>query len=656
MLEHRGFPFSAIVGQERVKRALLLALVNPKAGGLLIAGARGSAKSVLVRSCGPICGRALHTLPLNITDDMLWGTFDMEQAVKTGSKRFAPGLLARARGGIIYIDEVNLLRSEILKGVLDARDRGINLVERDGLSYAHATDFTVIATMDPDEGVLAEPVLDRFGMYVCTERLQARVARAEIIRRVLAFEKDGEALYALYEAEENALAAAVAVAQRALEQVSLSEAMLLLAAKLCAQGMCQGHRAEYYLLQVAVAAAALAGRSYVLPQDLEEAAGFVLPHRMGVPPEQGVPGDKTEEHAGRKASSGNEEGSCREDDDAEAGSSEARDFGSEDASCKNEESAAAAGQDVAGSNGVKEKAHEEDNFNATSPAHGQEERVDDIETTLPMPAIALELKRGKSARRGSGKRSRTRTDLKQGRYVRAEVRARITDIALDATIRAAAPYQRVRCGNGCAITIRKCDLRQKVREKRIGNTFLFAVDASGSMGARRRMAAVKGAILQMLEEAYQKRDLVGMLAFRRQQAELLLPPTRSVELAHKCLAVMPTGGKTPLAAGLALALLVLLRLKRQELEPEPVLILLTDGRANASATGEDPVAEAVKIAAKIRQAKISAVVIDTEADYLKLGIAAKIASAMGAAYYSLQSISKEDVIRIAASSGGDGLK
>lgn len=655
MRERGFFPFSAVVGQERVKRALLLALVNPRAGGLIIAGARGSAKSVLVRSCGPVCRRAVYTLPLNITDDMLWGTFDIEHAVKTGSKRFAPGLLARASGGIIYIDEVNLLRSEILKGVLDARDRGINQVERDGMSYTHTTDFTVIATMDPDEGVLAEPVLDRFGMYVCTERVLDPVARADIMQRVLAFEKDREALLALYEAKENALAAAVAKAQRTLEQVTVSEAMLLLAAKLCAKGMCKGHRAEYYLLQAAVAAAALAGRSYVLPQDIEEAAGFVLPHRMCTPLEPSAPEDETEERTQQAASGDGKECSGCEDDDEGAGNDAARDFDSEDVPQTTEGSTAAACPNGAGSNKKRGKENEKDNSSPNSPANGEDERVDGIET-MRMPAIALELKRGKSVRRGSGKRSRTRTALKQGHCVRAEARNQITDIALAATIRAAAPYQKLRRGNGCAVTIRKCDLRQKVREKRIGNIFLFAVDASGSMGARRRMAAVKGAVLQLLEEAYQKRDLVGMLAFRRRQAELLLPPTRSVELAQKCLAVMPTGGKTPLAEGLALALLVLARLKKQMLEPDPVLILLTDGRANSSATGEDPVAEAIRVASKIRQAKIAAVVIDTEAAYLKLGIAAKIASAMGAAYYSLQSISKEDVIRIAANCGGGGLE
>ena len=256
-------------------------------------------------------------------------------------------------------------------------------------------------------------------------------------------------------------------------------------------------------------------------------------------------------------------------------------------------------------------------------------------------------------RRGSGKRSATKTDLKQGRYVRAELpKTKVEDLAFDATIRAAAPYQRMREANGCALNIQKEDLRQKVREKRIGNTFLFAVDASGSMGARERMGAVKGAIFYMLQDAYQKRDRVGMITFRRQQAEVLLPITRSVDLAQKRLAEMPTGGKTPLADGLATALLTIAKLNKKDSELEPILVLVTDGRANAvEENGGDPVEAAIKMAEKIRKAKITSVVIDTENDFIKLGVAKKVAQAMGASYYNLRQLSKEHILRIVRNLG-----
>ena len=262
--------------------------------------------------------------------------------------------------------------------------------------------------------------------------------------------------------------------------------------------------------------------------------------------------------------------------------------------------------------------------------------------------MLLDLGKDRNVRRGSGKRSVTKTDLKQGRYVRAEQpKSKVTDLAFDATIRAAAPYQRLREDNGCALNIKEEDLRQKVREKRIGNTFLFAVDASGSMGARERMRAVKGAIFYMLQEAYQKRDRVGMIAFRRDKADMLLPITRSVDLAQKRLAEMPTGGKTPLADGLALSLHTLAMMNKRDSELEPILIVVTDGRANAVHEGEkDPVAAAISIAEKIAKAKITTVVIDTESGFIKLGLAKKVAAAMQANYYTLQKLSKENIIHI----------
>ena len=277
-----------------------------------------------------------------------------------------------------------------------------------------------------------------------------------------------------------------------------------------------------------------------------------------------------------------------------------------------------------------------------------EEQIADIDKNFRLPKMLLDLGKDRNIRRGSGKRSTTRTDLKQGRYVRAELpKAKVEDLAFDSTIRAAAPFQRIREDNGCALNIKPEDLRQKVREKRIGNTFLFAVDASGSMGARERMRAVKGAIFYMLQEAYQKRDRVGMIAFRRQKAEVLLPITRSVDLAQKCLAELPTGGKTPLADGLAMSLQTLSMLNKHDSELEPILVLVTDGRANAvEENGGDPVASAVKMAERIGKAKITSVVIDTESGFIKLGLAKRVAAAMGANYYTLQRLTKDSIIHI----------
>ena len=634
------YPFTAIVGQEQAKKAVLIALINKKAGGLLLGGAKGTAKSVLARSAQELAGgRRLLTLPLNVTEDMLFGSIDIEYAVSRGEKRFSAGILARATDNILYIDEANLLRQELLTAVLDANSAGVNNVERDGMSYSHAVCTTVIATMNPEEGTLPGHILDRFGLYVDVQPLMEIEQRAEVIRRALAYSRNIPAFRAQYAAETESLTEKIAAARLLLPRVEASDAMLTLAAQLCAQGYCAGHRAELYLLEAARALAALAGRSYVLPKDIEEAAQFVLPHRMRKPPEQ-----QSEEQE-------EEQQSDEENDEQEDNSSDDTEDESENNELpppplnNGEDDNSSADED---NNDDSERNNQEEQKEESHSNLAPEEQIADIDKSFRLPKMLLDLGKDRAVRRGSGKRSVTKTDLKQGRYVRVELpKVKVTDLAFDATIRAAAPYQRLREDNGCALNIKEEDLRQKVREKRIGNTFLFAVDASGSMGARERMRAVKGAIFYMLQEAYQKRDRVGMIAFRRDKADMLLPITRSVDLAQKRLAEMPTGGKTPLADGLALALQTLSLQNKRDSELEPILILVTDGRANAVHEGEkEPVAAAIKIAEKIAQAKITSVVIDTESDFIKLGIAKKVAVAMGANYYTLQRLTKESVIHI----------
>ena len=635
------YPFTAIVGQEQAKKALLIALVNQKAGGLLIGGAKGTAKSVLARSALELAdGRRLLTLPLNVTEDMLFGSIDIEYAVSRGEKRFSPGILARATDNILYIDEANLLRQELLTAVLDVNSAGVNNVERDGISYSHAVRTTIIATMNPEEGTLPAHILDRFGMYVDVQPLVDIEQRAEVIRRALAYSKDIPAFRVQYAVETQLLAEKVSAARLLLPQVEASDAMLMYAAELCAQGYCAGHRAELYLLEAARALAALAGRSYVLPKDIEEAAQFVLPHRMRKPPE---PQSEEQEEEQQNEEENDEQDDDESDDDMEddAENDELPPPPLNNGEADNRSADEATDDDSDSDN--NEEQEEQSNSNLAP-----EEQIADIDKSFRLPKMLLDMGKDRAVRRGSGKRSVTKTDLKQGRYVRAELpKAKVSDLAFDATIRAAAPYQRLREDNGCALNIKEEDLRQKVREKRIGNTFLFAVDASGSMGARERMRAVKGAIFYMLQEAYQKRDRVGMIAFRRDKADVLLPITRSVDLAQKRLAEMPTGGKTPLADGLALALQTLALQNKRDSELEPILILVTDGRANAVHEGEkDPVAAAVSMAEKIAKAKITSVVIDTESDFIKLGIAKKIAAAMQANYYTLKRLSKENIIHI----------
>ena len=642
MLLHAIYPFTAVVGLEQVKRAILIALVNPHAGGLLIGGRKGTAKTTLVRAAQELLTpRKIIELPLNVTEDMLFGSIDIEYAVSKGERRFLPGILGKANDNVLYIDEANLLRQELLTAVLDANTAGFNHVERDGISFTHEVNYTVIGTMNPEEGILPGHILDRFGMYVDVQGEAEIANRVEIIKRALAYGKDIAEFRKQYAESVAELRELVNVSRETLKQVEVTEAMMQLAAQMCAQAFCAGHRAEIYLLEAARAIAALEKRTYILPKDMQEAAVYVLAHRMRTPPEaQEMEQDQQENEEQEQ----NEEQQSDEQDDAPEQPDELppppqlpddEDDGSNEDSDENNE------QD--------EKQEQEQNSNQLAP----EEQIADIDRSFRIPKLVLDMGKNTTLRRGSGKRSATKTDLKQGRYVRAELpKAKVEDLAFDATIRAAAPYQKMREANGCALNIQKEDLRQKVREKRIGNTFLFAVDASGSMGARERMRAVKGAIFYMLQDAYQKRDRVGMLAFRRQKAEVLLPITRSVDLAQKRLAEMPTGGKTPLADGLATALLTIAKLNKKDSELEPILVLVTDGRANAvEENGGDPVEAAIKMAEKILKAKITSVVIDTENDFIKLGVAKKVAQAMGASYYSLSQLSKEQILRIVRNLG-----
>ena len=637
------YPFAAVVGQEQVKKALLMALVNHRAGGLLIGGRKGTAKTVLARGARELIGsRKFIDLPLNVTEDMLFGSIDIEYAVSMGQKRFSPGILARSNENVLYIDEVNLLRQELLLAVLDANAAGVNQVERDGISFAHPVQLTVVATMNPEEGVLPQHILDRFGMYVDVQSEEDIESRVRIMQQSLEYGRDMGVFRAKFAAETQALTEQIARARELLPQMQLSEAMLLLAANMVSQALCAGHRAELYLLEAAKAIAALAGRGYVLPKDVEEAAQFVLPHRMRKPPE---PQEQEPEE--------NDQDNQEQDEENQDDASDNEDAPEDDSlpplppPLENDDDEEDEADDEDKDEDVQDDKDEQEpqkDNNQLAP----EEQIADIDKNFRLPKMLLDLGKDRNIRRGSGKRSTTRTDLKQGRYVRAELpKAKVEDLAFDATIRAAAPFQRMREDNGCALNIKPEDLRQKVREKRIGNTFLFAVDASGSMGARERMRAVKGAIFYMLQEAYQKRDRVGMIAFRRQKAEVLLPITRSVDLAQKCLAELPTGGKTPLADGLAMSLQTLSMLNKHDSELEPILVLVTDGRANAvEENGGDPVASAVKMAERIGKAKITSVVIDTESGFIKLGLAKRVAAAMGANYYTLQRLTKDSIIHI----------
>lgn len=618
---------------EKAKEAILLTLVNPFAGGLLLSGEKGTGKSTLVRSARELVDAPWVEIPISITEDRLFGSIDAEEAIRSGHKKLLPGLIDEADKGIIYIDDVNLLRDDLLSAVLNIREAGGYRLERDGLSEQRDMAFTVLAVMNPESGTLSSSSLDRFGLFAQADPSYDDETRLEIIRRVLDFEKDGIAFRAKWQEETDVLKKKIKDARAALSKVEVSAAMIQLAAVYTLKAHVAGHRADIYLIEAARAEAALEGRKYVLPKDLEKAAEFVLPHRMrkaeeqqGQPSEE-MPQEQPEED--NKPQQEEEQQTPQDNEFSHPPEAQPPQINTEDAD---------------------DSSHEEnqDNAQMSNPRGQSRERIDDADLHVNLPPMWIEPSKDRKPKKGSGKRSLTMTDLMQGRYVRAEIpKAKTSDIAFDATLRAAAPYQKARPSNGCAVVIRKDDLRSKVREKRTGNIFLFVVDASGSMGARERMKTVKGVIFKILLDAYQKRDRVGMVAFRKNQAEVLLPVTRSVDFAQKKLATMPTGGKTPLAKGLLKAEDVLDMLYRQDANQDPVMILITDGRATSSLNkGTNPVTDALEEAKRIGRRNIPVAVIDTESGFIKLGLAKKLAKAMGASYFQVDKISEDQLLHI----------
>ena len=644
-MEYPRYPFTAVVGQEQAKKALLLTLVNPRMGGLLISGKRGTAKSVLVRAAAPFTPTgSLVELPLGATDDMVFGSLDVDAALRDGERRLRHGLLHRAAHTLIYMDEVNLLREEVLKSVLESASAGMFSLERDGVSAVEEISCLPVGTMDPAEGVLSPVLLDSFGMFAAMDDVEETEQRAEIARRVLAFERAPEAFCRAYAQQEAELQQKAARAREMLPAVEVSHAILHLAAQYAVRALCVGNRAEIYLVEAARALAALAGRIYVMPQDIEEAALFVLAHRMSRRKEQREERSRQQKEPQEQEQLQEQQAESREEskDEADDAPQEERpdDVLTRDATggeSKEQEDDRGEAQEEA-------QTDEEQTSSADGDSGGEDvDETHSIETVMARLSLLREVVCGRKGK--SGRRAIVQFDVPAGRPWRTSLprRGRRIDLAFAATLRAAAPYQRQRHGEQ-AVVIRAEDLRVWIRTRRAAANILFLVDASGSMGAKERMKMVKGAVLALLREAYQKRDRVGLIAFRRTSAETLLPMTRSVELAEKELRSLPTGGKTPLAEGLAAALKMMDELARKE-GAETVLVLVTDGRTNVSAAGKAK-EEALRAAEEIARRDAHCIVLDTEKSFPKVGLAPEIAQRMNAGYATLERLCAEGVLEV----------
>lgn len=632
------FPFAAVLGQERLKNAILWNLVNPGIGGALLCGEKGTAKSTLVRAAAFLSDMPFVNIPLNVSEDKLTGSIDLGAALQEGRRVFSPGLLHAADGGILYIDEVNLLADHIVNALLDAAGSGVNRVEREGISFEHPSRFLLIGSMNEEEGKLRPQFLDRFGLQAAAESEKDPAARGEIMRRRLAFELSPESFVRRYGEETGALRGKIREARAMLPRVKITRNALRVAVTFAGQVRAAGHRGEMALIQTAAAIAALDRRNAITLEDIKIAAEYALPHRTRG--EDSAPA--VFEEPPPEPEAGETGTPPRETEASEAP--------------KNDTEGA---EEDPGDKGAPESGAQWQDQNQGADAE------DDGDLDLQEAAEIFSLKRWKEApgkqkaNLGSGRRKSAASKNRQGRYIgwRATDSARGADIAFDATFRAAAPLQRARIEErqapGPAVIIEKSDLRVKVREKKIGGHILFVVDASASMGANKRMGEVKAAILSMLGVSYRKRDQVALIAFRKTKAELLLGFTRSVDLARRRLAELPTGGTTPLAAGLNLAWETLAGLKLKDKEARPTLVLVSDGRASAG-LGKAPFQEALEAAERLGRRNINAVVIDTENGFLRFKLCEKLGEKLGGVVIGMEELRSEGIVEAVSAFGRRG--
>ncbi|MFE4669121.1 putative cobaltochelatase [Streptomyces sp. NPDC056734] len=673
------FPFTAVVGQDDLRLALLLNAVSPAVGGVLVRGEKGTAKSTAVRalsallpavrvvagcrfSCDPgtpdpACPDGPHEpvaalerpsrmveLPVGASEDRLVGALDIERALAEGVKSFEPGLLAQAHRGILYVDEVNLLHDHLVDLLLDAAAMGASYVEREGVSVRHAARFLLVGTMNPEEGELRPQLLDRFGLTVEVAASREPDQRVEVVRRRLAYDDDPDVFAGRWAAEEAAVRARIVAARELLPSVRLGDGALRQIAATCAAFEVDGMRADIVMARTATALAAWDGRTEVLAEDVRQAALLALPHRRRRNPFD-APGldeerlDRTlEEFAGggdgdgdAGGDGGGGPGDRDGDDDPDPGGGGG---GRPDAGEPSGDGGAGGRPEESGDgesvpSGAGERSEESGDREGVPSGAGERSAVPAAEPfrtkTLSVPGI------GEGA---TGRRSRARTE--HGRTTGARrPRGALTRLHLAATVQAAAPHQRARGRVGPGLVVRRDDLRQARREGREGNLVLFVVDASGSMAARQRMSAVKGAVLSLLLDSYQRRDKVGLVTFRGAAAEVALPPTSSVDAAAARLESLPTGGRTPLAAGLLRAHEVLRVERLRDPARRALVVVVTDGRATG---GPEPVALAGRAARLFAAEGVASVVVDCESGPVRLGLAGGLAGELGGAAVTLDEL------------------
>src|SRR5436309_1718764 len=682
VLDRHSFPFTAIVGQESMKLALILNAIVPTIGGVLIRGEKGTGKSTAVRAlarllpehdvvegchfgCDPtdqdaLCAdcrarlKAAGTLPhhkrrmrvvelpINASEDRVVGTIDIEAALRSGARRFEPGVLAEANRNILYVDEVNLLDDHLVDVLLDAAAMGVNVIEREGVSFSHPSRFILVGTMNPEEGELRPQLLDRFGLCVDVEGIRDPDERVLIAERDAAFQRGDHEFANEFAAADNNLSRALAEAIGRVKDVRVTAGHTRLISSICVEAEVLGHRADVVIDHAARALAAYRRHGSPSREDIYDAATLALAHRARQPVRRDADDQTTPEHG--------EEQEGSQQSDPEGGQPQASESESAtEATSEESASSSETGQQSAGA----------DTGVTAGGSSGQESAPEALQT---FNLRRIDLPRQRRVRKQGGKRAASQTPDRRGRYVRAEPKEKVSDLAIDATVRAAAPMQRERGRqHGDRLVLERQELRRKVRERNLDNVIVFVVDASASMDAEQRMAATKGAILSLLQDAYVRRDRVAVVIFKNRTAEVVLRPTSSVSLAQRRLERLSVGGTTPLTHGLMAGFKVIKTELMRDPTVRPLLVLISDGRGNISMFKEEPLVEAQKVAQLILSEKIDALVIDSARDFSHLpsvqhlarvapmyqtyaiNACADLAERMGARYYGLYDLSRDEI-------------